>query len=1386
MKNFICLLAVMAGMASACFAASGDCEENAVSLSISASGVYRDIRLVAEHDPEAEKGEEAYDQTSGVYYFKATLKRGYAYTVWTEGVQQGSETNETVQVSVYPADPDEDSEKEGPSAEFTEIDEPDANQRYVLYADEWYIDDEDPSMSDPASWTYIIEIRGEVGDTLRLCGQQGVVIPQGREMNPQTIYPATGGSTISRTLQVDDEYYLRARLMAGRLYWFGTAGGSADNLLSIDIERETAADEDENEPAADLLLYIDPVYSADPFNDGFYVIPQETAYYSICVSGGPPPDEESGVTTNASSGAAFKLSHRLFAEASLADHTVVPLEAANNYTATCVPGWLDTPERLAAGIYDDIIDETLYSIPVTAGQRFVAETTGAATNLLLRVYDAKGELVVENRGNGLGFDVRAGFTAKTSGVYYVGVCQDLSDPFSEEPVRQSVQLSVKAVSSGEGGPDSWDTADDEPAGATALSPIPGTPGARPGTVDAAGQGPHRLDRADWADVFCVAARKGITYVFETTYQNSDVKNTLRAEVFTLSGTTERSVESEGDINAGAPIPLSFTATANATYYLRLSVAEGVSLDSPTYRIHALAYSADGAPLGTLTVNTLGTTDGTFSLGSETVKYPGGSSVLVSGAQTVKFGAVKGFSTPAAQQVDVVAGTTPTVIDVYYSDTFDPKDDVDKTATAWTLKATETTMARTLWPTDLADNFALTGTDGYYYELELRDVTGDAVFSITNALAGTIVENVTKVHQLTLPKSAAKYILTVKHGTEAKAGGSYTLAGSFANVGAIKLAKTALSAKENAPSIVLTVNRTAKAGVVRVKYTTVDGTAKAGEDYVAQAGVLEWADGDNKAKTITLKTIPDLVATYDGNKTFAVTLAPIAAGELGENEYPATFVGGDTCTITLTEVSKAGTTAATTYAAKQPKVATVTTEKVPLESGTFYGVLQAAAGSLTNGLPQLASVTFTASAVAPEKAALSAKVMLAGKAYTFKATGWDVVKEKTCVKTFELVQKVNNVVYTNRLCVGVSRGRTDGDGDWQKGYGEVELYMNVPDANNKGVQTNIGYEGALFRQNVKVQDYLTAVTNFTGYYTLALVPQGVTAADGVPAGNGYLTVTIDNKGTAKVAGVLADGTTKVSCSVTACGLMVDPSSANGYSLAVPVYFVKKPCCFGGLLYFKAQAETDLPSGATMQVVAVPDALVWNNDNAALTYAGQDGYQLKVVPCGGWYDQIFNLQTYYLNSACAVGTADFTEFPKEMLGAGYDFVTEVSPNGFALDLEGDKIAYAKKVLVKDGRLVDFAQSANVCNVVVKFARATGVYSGSCSLWSADAAGAQKELTGLKHAGVVVLSRTAESPLGAEILGAGTVTSKVKLVEGGKTRTWSYSLPFNIVLSTNEKED
>ena len=1350
----VCLLS-FATTANAALTA-GSCESKA-----SSAGAVATVRLVNEWIP-GDEGEDGYYSGDGVYYFKATLNRSNSYTIWTDYFG----TND-VTLTAYAAEPANEDDF-GPSADFTDIDEGEGACRMVMEAGDWYIDDEDPSESDPKKWTYYFVLSGEIGTEVTFHFSSGVIIPQGRAENPRSISPGKTLSRVDTTLESGATYYFRAKLTGGRLYSFGTTGGTSNSVLSVSFYPESEKH--------DVDIYENSTYAGDEYNAGYYMVPSDTGYYQIVVDG--MGDDER---------AAFGLEYLLVDERAIGSHTALEIK-------------LDTPVDVVAGYksntmatraYDEIIDESLFSFSAAKGDRFVAYTTGAQTNLLMRFYDSKGTILAENTADGYGYDVRSVFEATSSGLHYVGVCQNIADEFVTVPAYTEATLHLEYAAAADGAPDEWDAADDVNAGATGLAPLPATSADKPIDVDADGHGWHALGKTDWADTFVIAARKGITYVLSVSLENPlEVSNSLKAEVYTLSGSSEKTVSTSGDINPGAKTPLSFAASANAAYYIRLSVSQGRGLDYPNYKVHAMAYAKSGGDLGILTVNTPGAPSATWSIGSESAKYPSGSSVLLNGEQKIKFSTVKGYKAAVATtNVTVKPGTTPTVVDVFYSDTFDPKDDNAKGATGLTLKNVETEYAsRTLWENDPEDNFSFAGVDGYYYNLALKNVEGDDVtFSITNAEAGIMAENVTSISQLTLPKMKSKYFLTVKNGAGATVFGGYALAGRFANVGAIKFDKVAVSVKEDAATATVKVKRTAKDGYVRVKYGTVAGTAVPGVDYVAQNGVLEWADGDNKDKTIAVKLIPDLVPVYEGNKTFSVQLKVFEADERASNEYPASIVGGDTCTVTLTETAKAGTTAADAYAKKMPKLATVKTEDVPLETGTFYGVLEEDGSALTNGLPQLASVTLTASTASPAK--LSAKVALAGKTYTFAATGWDEGEtEGTLQKEFLLAQKVNRIdeetgksvstMVTNTLVVTVNTGATATDGDWLNAGAEAVLVMNVPDANNKGYQEEILYRGALYRNNAKIQDYLTVVTNFTGYYTMALAPEGVTATDGVPAGNGYLTLTVDNKGTAKVAGVLADGTTKLSLSVAACAIKPDTASVSGYAMFLPLFFVKAPAVFGGTLRL-------FMDESGMVVVDSSGALIWNNDNAKLTYAGEEGYRLLVDPVGGWYDTVINLQAYYLNYLFQVGTADISEFPTEVVASGYQVVTDVEPNGTPAELSGAVFSTAKKSLVKSGKLYDLVNSVNPCNVQVKLARATGIVSGTFSIWSEKEDGsAQKEISGIKHFGVLVLTRDAAAPLDDEILSAGFCTKAVKVTdeneETGKTstRNWTFSLPFNLV--------
>ena len=1322
-------------------AAKGSCMSKAIELKSSMN-----FSLVDEYDPE-----DGSYSGSGVCYFKVTLKKGTPCSIWISG---GSA--EEMMFSTF---------TDWEADYFTTFDEGEAQDGAIkfarLAADDW---DED----DPSSVTFYVEVDGDIGQqaTISMETRYMEFEPLGSEENKHAIKFLESSVTTTTVDFLDGDYWFSADLAAGRLYRIRTEGGTEESPISLDV---TGGE------SLDFEIIEDAQYADDKNNTAVVIFAKTrgTCFINVASLG---------------DGASFTVKYELLKARSVSAHDSTPLETAGN-TATFVPG-----RRIASWDYaDDIIDECLFSISLAKGDRYVFETSGAAVPLLMQVYDSKGATLAQNETmDGVGYNVRTVLEASSAGTYYVGVCNAALNPY-EEVTGGAVTLTARPAAAIDGDPDEWDATDDTSDGASGLEVLPGTASSSP-QLDGSVHGPHRLSATDWADTFVVAARKGLTYRIGVVFadESDTTKLNLACRLYTRSGSSERVVVN-GELSPSGDAFVQFTATANAAYYLRLSVLEGTGLDYPAYNVRAVAYSTSGADLGILTVNTHGAPTATWSIGSESAKYPGGSSVLVSGNQVVKLSAVKGYNASVTTTtVAVNPGIVPTVLDVYYSDTSDPKDDNAAGATAISFKNVDTDYARrTLWDDDPEDNFSFTGTDGCYYDIALRNVEGDSVsFSIFNASTGPIVENVTSVRQLVLPKTKDKYYLTVKNGDFATTYGGYTLSGKFANVGSIKFDKTAVSAKEDAATVSVKVKRTAKDGYVRVKYGTVAGTAKPGEDYVAQNGVLEWTNGDNKDKEVTVKLISDVVPVYEGNKTFSLQLKAFEDDERSEGEYPASIAGGDTCEITLVETSKPGTTAADAYAKKAPKLATVKTEEVPLETGTYYGVLAEDGAVLTNGLPALAAVTFTATTANK----LAAKVTVSGKSYSFAGQGWDAdqgdgMRRKTLVLSQKLKRfdegtgKSEDVTLESTLAIAFRAGQTATEGDWLKALCSAELVLNVPDAKNNGCQEEVHYAGELYRNNAKVQGYLNVVTNFTGYYTVALAPEWVSSADGVPAGNGYFTLTIDNKGTAKAAGLLADGTTKLSLSAAACGIVEDASSSSGYAMMVPLYYAKAPAVFGGTLRLFANDD-----GAV--VVDSSNALLWNNDNPALTYYGEEGYRLSLDPVGGWYDTVANLQSYYLTRAFEVSAADVSEFYVEALTANkatqdFDYSFEAQPGGTAVDLSGNAFSTKKRSLAAAGSLYDLASSVNPCNVQVKFARATGLVSGTFSLWSASADGSQqKELSGLKHFGILVMNRDSASPLDSEIASAGFCTQTVKVTDenpetGRKTqRSWTASLPFNIL--------
>ena len=93
-------------------------------------------------------------------------------------------------------------------------------------------------------------------------------------------------------------------------------------------------------------------------------------------------------------------------------------------------------------------------------------------------------------------------------------------------------------------------------------------------------------------------------------------------------------------------------------------------------------------------------------------------------------------------------------------------------------------------------------------------------------------------------------------------------------GAVGFTSPSVTVDENQPSIAVAVGRFGgSAGAMQISYQLVDGTAKAGADFVAQSGELQWADGDSADKTIVVTLTDDQL--LEGNEEFQIRLQLIS-------------------------------------------------------------------------------------------------------------------------------------------------------------------------------------------------------------------------------------------------------------------------------------------------------------------------------------------------------------------------------------------------------------------------------------------------------------------------------------------------------------------------------
>jgi len=396
------------------------------------------------------------------------------------------------------------------------------------------------------------------------------------------------------------------------------------------------------------------------------------------------------------------------------------------------------------------------------------------------------------------------------------------------------------------------------------------------------------------------------------------------------------------------------------------------------------------------------------------------------------------------------------------------------------------------------------------------------------------------------------------------------------------------------------------------------------------------------------------------------------------------------------------------------------EAAGLAAGEFCGVINS---QWSDQNKSMAFIEFDAS----EKGKISAKAIIAGTSYRFRGTGYseEVISEdsdKTALRVnLSQIVKFNRIEYTNNLIVTVCRGEWSEEsilsGD---NYCELSLWQENEEHE---IVEELFYDGNLIRDISDIPELSEALDPYVGYYTISIPP--TYATDGKPQGSGYITMTIDSRGRLKVAGLLADGSKLSASSIPGCLWSLDDNSS---SLMVPIYTAKKTVALGGWIII----ERDLVSG----IPFARGVLSWFNADPESTRGGLKGFGLDLMPEGGFYDELINLQTYYLNYDLSFSGA--YNLPQSLDDEYTELLCYPEDGAIALNIIDDDFEVEDSELVKDENdrsLVKLADSINPCDLTIRFKHSTGIYSGSFSLWYSNSDGSsQEEERGIKYYGVM----------------------------------------------------
>ena len=738
-------------------------------------------------------------------------------------------------------------------------------------------------------------VSGDAGAKVTISCMTGIVnesIPAGCFDKPVAFGAINAGKDVTKTgiFCDDDDYWFSLDLTAGRKYLFTITGDGVAGSVTMFYKNQMDAADDFPIPEVNISYTTNDVGEVT------------VTFESLVYSGVPRYSGTHYLQIDGDYGTKFTVVGSVLPSRTIEKHPLAG-KLVDGEVREVVAGARNDSN---GAFYDEVIDTSLYSVELKAGQLALFETAFNDAGLseyscVMELYDEKGKCLTRNYFKSAVEDgQRFSYVPEKSGTYFVGVCQDgLEATTNDVNVTGSILYTDLGVVDAE--------ADDKPATGNTISVVLGnsdTDGAQQFKADGSALELNATNRVDW---FILGARRGVTYNFiaKTDDAHYVARRPLKLGVYTLNAKGEEQlVKDLGDAQDGVEFP----AENNATYYIKASLENGEGCDCP-YELYAWV---NGDAYGFLKVEVKGATTALWNLKGESSKYGNGSEILLSpGTHVVQASNANGWTKPADQTVTVVAGNDNRATCVLkYSDTSDPKDNTMSGAVSISpTKAKPFTASRSLWTNDEADCYKLSVAAGTQYRLALEAAEGSPVVTIyrngkdaNGSFTGEVMAQGTDISFMAMEKGTY-YAVVTRADDAADVDAAYTLTATACNVGYVKTDKTEYKVGEKAGYLTVKFSRTTKEGRVRVRYTTVEGTALANVHYVAQTGVLEWADGDNKAQEVKIKIIPDLVDTWDEDREFSIRIDAVDDADFDETAEYRPLLTASEVAVTVTDSSK---------------------------------------------------------------------------------------------------------------------------------------------------------------------------------------------------------------------------------------------------------------------------------------------------------------------------------------------------------------------------------------------------------------------------------------------------------------------------------------------------